>query len=122
MKKPLNYLASNLLLAFLLGGLLSSCTDTSIIHLNKKKQLYAIDLDYGVSIVPPSDFKRAKSFVGFQAPNRAGSIEVTMESNFEKLKDKYTKESIEARNGKVYRIQPVKYGESENAFYVEFYD
>ncbi len=105
-----------------LGMILNSCVDSSTLHIDVKKHSVATDLEYGVSIVSPRDFKKAKSYIGIQAPKRAGSIELVIEEDFESLKHKYSKETIKAQRGKLYKHQPVQYGEYHDAFYVEYHD
>ena len=118
----MKYFRTKLIILVLLSAFLNSCTETSTININGEKHAHSLELDYGVSIVPPEGFKKAKSYIGIQAPNQGGSIELVMETDFEKLKNAYSKESIKSKKGKLYRHQPVIYSDNENAFYVEFYD
>lgn len=111
-----------LLLGFLALLLFSSCTDSTPIILQTEKSPYAKILEYGVSMRPPEKFKKAKSYIGYQAPNQAGSIELVLESDYQELVNKYAPETIKRRNGKIDKHQPVIYGDNENAFYIEYYD
>lgn len=106
----------------LICTLFIACIESSEIKYNMKKGSNATDLDYGVSIKVPSSFKKAKSYVGVQAPRQEGSIELVIESDYQQLVQNYSKENLKARNKKLYRLQPVIYGDNENAFYVEFHD
>lgn len=113
---------TKILILILFNILFSSCTEKSTIYLNGEKHLNSMELDYGVSLVLPRDFKKAKSFVGIQAANQGGSIEIKMENDFEKLKSTYSEKSIKSKNGKLYRLQPVSYSDFNESFYVEYYD
>jgi hypothetical protein len=93
-----------------------------LITINSEKNIYNEEIGFGVSIQPPITFKKAKSFLGFQAPNKMGSISLEMDETYEQLKAAYSEESIDAREGKLYRNQPVSYAGNKDAFYVEFYD
>ncbi len=111
-----------LLVGFILLILFTACTDTRPINLQTDKGHFNEDLEYGVSMRPPQNFKKAKSYVGFQAPRQAGSIELVMEDDYQELVNKYSPETMKLRNSKLDKHQPVAYGENENAFYVEYFD
>lgn len=102
--------------------MITSCKKTSIIELSGKKDKYAIDVGYGVSMMMPLSYKKAKSYVGYQVPLKMGSISIELEQDFDAIKHYYTGTSISARDGSIYREQPVIYNGHPNAFYVEYYD
>jgi len=118
MKKNFLYPIAILLLviAFL------SCTETEPIYLEYKKGPNNEELDYGVSLKPPARFNKGKSFIGYQAPGYAGSIELVMEPDFEAVRKRYSVDALESRNGKIFRYQPVVYNDNNKAFYVEYLD
>tara|TARA_R110000737_G_C14572165_1_gene484248 strand:- start:262 stop:1077 length:816 start_codon:yes stop_codon:yes gene_type:complete len=90
--------------------------------MHPKENIYSEEMGFGVSMQPPSTFKRAKSYLGFQAPHKMGSISLEMNETYEQIKIMYSKENIDSRGGVLHRYQPVSYNGNTDAFYVEFYD
>ena len=112
----------SILLFLTLSFMISSCTKTTMIKMNPQTNIYNEEIGFGVSIQPPSAFKRAKSYLGFQAPHKMGSISLEMDEDYEQIKTEYSKKNIDLRGGAIYRNQPVSYRGNEDAFYIEFYD
>lgn len=102
--------------------IITSCKKTSTIELSGKKDIYATDVGYGVSMMIPLSYKKAKSYVGYQVPLKMGSISIELEQDFDAIKHYYQASYIAARDGNIYRDQPVKYNGHSNALYVEYYD
>ena len=118
----MRYPIKPILCIFSLLLIISSCTKTSLIKMNPKKNIYSEEVGFGISMQPPNTFKKAKSYIGFQDPQKMGSIALEMEDDYEQIKISYSKENIDSRGGAIYRFQPVSYAGNENAFYIEFYD
>ena len=118
----MNLAIKTILFILTLSLVISSCTKTSLIKMNPKKNIYSEEIGFGVSMQPPSSFKRAKSYLGFQAPYKMGSISLEMNESYEQVKTIYTIEKIESRGGSLHRYQPVSYNGNTDAFYLEFYD
>jgi len=100
----------------------TSCKKTSPLILSSEKGLYNEEIGYGLSIQPPISFKRATSYNGFQAPNKLGSISLNVAENFDFIKEHYSIDAIEDRDGSIYRHQAVQYGSDKTGLYVEYYD
>lgn len=101
---------------------ITRCQETSLLNLVGEKGIYDTEIGYGVSMRVSLSYKKAKSYIGYQIPLKMGSISIELEPDFDAIKHYYKASSISAREGKIYRDQPVIYNNHSNALYVEYYD
>lgn len=105
--------------------ILSSCKgyETSPITIIPEKKSHYKELGYGVyTYVPPRGFNKARRYKGFQGPSYSSISVETTSNSISEVKKSFDLKLLDHRKTDLLAMQPVNYGQHEDAFYSLVHD